>query len=140
MPFNSDDHTVKAFLEPLPFLIAATILFFFVSKYFGGYLLICSISMLYKNQAAYLIAKHKTLDYVDARIVAAARAAAVHPPINPTAKDVPLSVAAPDFLDRNMVPKPPPNKVRPAIDPIFRELERSFEAERRKRRSKPPSS
>ena len=121
-------------------MIAATILFFFVSKYFGGYLLICSISMLYKNQAAYLIAKHKTLNYVDARIVAAARAAAVHPPINPTAKDVPLSVAAPDFLDRNMVPKPPPNKVRPAIDPIFRELERSFEAERRKRRSKPPSS
>ena len=41
LPFNSDDHTVKAFLEPLPFLIAATILFF---TYFGGYLLICSIS------------------------------------------------------------------------------------------------
>lgn len=53
---------VKMWLEPLPFLIAGALFFLFISRVFGGYLLFCSIAMIYKYRTAYLIAMHTAPD------------------------------------------------------------------------------
>lgn len=72
---TDEESTIKRYLEPLPFLLIGAFLFLIISKVFGGYLLFCTLVMLWKSHQDHRIATNEVGENVDGFLNAEATAA-----------------------------------------------------------------